>query len=50
MDGNLKKGTGTEAEIQKAAGTALLSARVSPAELFALFLLDSMSSVQPCSV
>lgn len=37
-------------DTQKAAGAALLSAYVSPAQLLALFLLDSMTSVQLSSV
>lgn len=41
--------TGTEADIKTAAGTALLSAYVSPAHLLTLLLLDSVSSVQPSS-
>lgn len=37
-------------DTQKAAGAALLSAYVSPAQLLALFLLDNMTSVQLSSV
>lgn len=35
---------------RKQQATALLSAHVSPAQLFTQFLLDSMSSAQPSSV
>lgn len=44
------RNTGTEADIKSTAGTALLSAYVSPVHLLTLFLLDSMLSVQPSSV